>query len=148
MANQPPLPPREKIGVVIVDHGSRRAESNAMLLEVVELFRRQSGFSLVEPAHMEQAEPSLAAAFDRCVEQGAELVVVHPYFLLPGKHGKHDIPALAAQAAAKHPGVRYVVTEPLGLHLLMAEIMNQRIADSLTESFASSTSMRWRDETP
>jgi sirohydrochlorin ferrochelatase len=134
MPDNPSLPPREKIGVVIVDHGSRRAESNAMLLDVVELFRRQSEFSIVEPAHMEQAEPSLGAAFDRCVERGAELVVVHPYFLLPGKHWKHDIPALAAQAAERRPGVRYVVTEPLGLHPLMAEIMNQRIAASLAEA--------------
>jgi sirohydrochlorin ferrochelatase len=127
------LPPREKIGVVIVDHGSRRAESNDMLLEVVELFRRQSGYSIVEPAHMEQAEPSLGAAFDRCVERGAEMVVVHPYFLLPGRHWKHDIPALAAQAAERHPEVRFVVTDPLGLHPLMAEIMNQRIGSCLAE---------------
>jgi sirohydrochlorin ferrochelatase len=59
---------------------------------------------------------------------------VHPYFLLPGKHWKHDIPTLAAQAAERHPGVRYVVTEPLGLHPLMAEIMSQRIAASLAEA--------------
>jgi sirohydrochlorin ferrochelatase len=123
----------DKIGVIVVDHGSTRPESNALLLEVVELFRRQSGYAIVEPAHMELAEPSLAAAFDRCVARGADLIVVHPYFLLPGKHWKQDIPALAAMAAQRHPGVQYRVTEPLGLHPLMAEIMRRRVEDCLTD---------------
>lgn len=30
-----------------------------------------------------------------------------------------DIPALAASAAEKHPGVSYIVTAPIGLHELM-----------------------------
>jgi sirohydrochlorin ferrochelatase len=54
---------------------------------------------------------------------------VHPYFLLPGKHWAEDIPALAAGAAAEHPGVRYTVTEPLGLHPLMARVIEERIAE-------------------
>ncbi len=126
-----PIPAAEKIGVIVVDHGSRRAESNDLLLEVVAMFRRQSEFTIVEPAHMELAEPSLSTAFDRCVAAGAEWVVVHPYFLLPGKHWKHDIPALAEEAARRHPGVRYLVTAPLGVHPLMGEIMRQRIAERL-----------------
>lgn len=121
------LPPREETGVIVVDHGSRRRESNDMLLDVVALFQRHSGYAIVEPAHMEQAEPSIGAAFDRCVQRGARLVVIHPYFLLPGRHWKQDIPALVAEAAQKHPGVPFLVTAPLGLHPLMAEIMSQRI---------------------
>jgi sirohydrochlorin ferrochelatase len=121
------LPPRQEIGVIVVDHGSRRRESNDMLLDVVALFQQHSGYAIVEPAHMELAEPSIGAAFDRCIERGARLVVIHPYFLLPGRHWKRDIPALAAEAAAKHPGVPFLVTAPLGLHPLMAEIMSQRI---------------------
>ena len=121
------LPPRQEIGVIVVDHGSRRRESNDMLLDVVALFQQHSGYAIVEPAHMELAEPSIAAAFDRCIERGARLVVIHPYFLLPGRHWKRDIPALAAEAARKHPGVPFLVTAPLGLHPLLAEIISQRI---------------------
>lgn len=122
------------IGVIVVDHGSRRAESNAALLDVVEAFRRHSGFAIVEPAHMELAEPTLATAFDRCVAHGAALVIVHPFFLLPGRHWTDDIPALAAEAASRHPGVSYRVTEPVGLHPLMAEIMRQQVEAHLTTS--------------
>jgi sirohydrochlorin ferrochelatase len=119
------------LGIIVVDHGSRREESNAMLLDVVEQFARTTGYSIVEPAHMELAEPSIRTAFARCVARGARTVVVHPYFLLPGKHWSEDIPALAAAAAAEHPGVRYRVTAPLGLHPLMTRVIEERIMESL-----------------
>lgn len=119
------------IGVILVDHGSRREESNALLLDVVRDFAASSGYSIVEPAHMELAEPSIATAFERCVDRGAITVVVFPYFLLPGRHWNEDIPRLAAAAAERHPGVRYLVTAPFGLHPLMAEVMQQRIAHCL-----------------
>ena len=92
---------RSNVGIVVVDHGSRRAESNDLLLDVVAMFREQSGYEIVEPAHMEIAEPTIQTAFDRCVERGAKLVVIHPYFLAPGRHWKEDIPKLAAEAALK-----------------------------------------------
>ena len=125
------IPDQETIGVIIVDHGSRRRESNEMLLDVVALFERLSDWTIVEPAHMEIAEPSIAAAFDRCVERGATTVVVHPYFLLPGKHWHEDIPHLTEEAARKHPDVKHLVTAPLGMHDLMAQIMDQRIRHCL-----------------
>jgi sirohydrochlorin ferrochelatase len=124
----------ERLGIVIVDHGSRRQKSNDLLLEVVALFERHTGFEIVEPAHMELAEPSIRTAFDRCVRRGANLVVVHPYFLLPGRHWQKDIPALTANAAAQHPGVRFLVTAPLGLHELMAEVMKQRVEHCLAQA--------------
>ncbi|WP_197525341.1 CbiX/SirB N-terminal domain-containing protein [Pseudobythopirellula maris] len=124
----------EKLGVVVVDHGSRRAESNALLLDVAKLFGRVSEMKVIEPAHMELAEPTIAQAFTRCVQRGAELVVVFPYFLSPGRHWSQDIPALAAEAAAAHPGVRYLVTAPLGLHELLAQVMGERIAHCLAQA--------------
>jgi sirohydrochlorin ferrochelatase len=122
------------VGIVVVDHGSRRSASNALLDEVVAMFQQGAGVPIVEAAHMELAEPSIATAFARCVERGARLVVVFPYFLSPGRHWSQDIPALAAQAAAEHPGVRYQVTSPLGLHELLGRVMEERIAHCLKRS--------------
>ena len=45
-----------EMGVILVDHGSRREESNAMLLEVVRDFALATGMPIVEPAHMDLAE--------------------------------------------------------------------------------------------
>ena len=121
------LSDRSLVGVIIVDHGSRRAESNDMLLEVVRSYQEQTHFEIVEPAHMELAHPSIADAFDRCVARGARNIVVMPYFLLPGRHWHKDIPELSRAAAAAHPGVTYLVTAPLGLDPRMNELIESRI---------------------
>ena len=61
--------------VLLVDHGSRRAPANELLDEVAALVKRRLGAgSIVEPAHMEIAEPTIAQGFTRCVEQGATTV--------------------------------------------------------------------------
>jgi sirohydrochlorin ferrochelatase len=125
---------KQRIGVIVVDHGSRRGESNELLLDVVRQFAAATGIAIVEPAHMELAEPSIDTAFSRCVAHGAQTVVVFPYFLLPGRHWNDDIPRLTAAAASKHPGIRYLVTAPFGLHPLMADVMRQRIEHCLAHT--------------
>ena len=125
-----PQPP-STTAVIIVDHGSRREASNEMLLEAAKAFRASSGYAIVEPAHMEIAQPDIAAAYDRCVSQGATRVVVFPYFLSPGKHWKHDIPALVAAAADRHPHTEWLVTAPFGLHPQMQQIIADRIQSCL-----------------
>jgi sirohydrochlorin ferrochelatase len=117
------------VGIVIVDHGSRMEPSNRLLEEVARLFaeRFKSRYDIVEPAHMEIAEPSIATAFGRCVSQGARRVVVCPYFLGPGKHWTQDIPRLTADAAAAHPGIAYHVTQTLGIDELILDLLAKRI---------------------
>lgn len=51
-----------ELGVVIVDHGSRREASNEMLIEFCDLYRHTTGHENVEPAHMEIAEPTIQQA--------------------------------------------------------------------------------------
>ncbi|MEM1099543.1 MAG: CbiX/SirB N-terminal domain-containing protein [Planctomycetota bacterium] len=121
--------PKPTTGIVIVDHGSRRAASNEMLERFVRVFadRYASSFPVVEPAHMELAEPSIATAFDRCVERGATRVAVCPYFLAPGKHWHQDIPNLARDAALKHPDVAYAVTAPIGLSPMIQDVIASQL---------------------
>jgi sirohydrochlorin ferrochelatase len=123
--------------VIIVDHGSRRWESNQLLEEVAGLFAKRFAevYAIVEAAHMEIAEPSIATAFARCVERGATRVVVCPFFLGPGKHWTTDIPQLTADAAGNHPGVAYHVTMPLGIDELILELLNKRVQFCVREGF-------------
>ncbi|MCH88261.1 sirohydrochlorin ferrochelatase-like [Trifolium medium] len=46
----------------------------------------------------------------------------------------HDIPTLSAEAAKQHPGVSYIITAPLGLHVLLVDIVNDRINDCLKQA--------------
>ena len=118
-----------KNGIIIVDHGSRRAESNEMLEEVARLFgeRFRQLYDIVEAAHMELAEPSIATAYARCVERGAGRVIVCPFFLGPGKHWTSDIPRLTAEVAASLPETEYHVTMPLGIDELILQLLAKRV---------------------
>jgi sirohydrochlorin ferrochelatase len=117
----------DALGLVVVDHGSSREEANRWHEEFVRGWGPGGGYRVVEPAHMELAEPSIGSAFDACVSAGAETVVIAPYFLWPGRHWSEDIPALAAEAAARHPGVRYLVAAPLGAHPLLRDVVDERV---------------------
>jgi sirohydrochlorin ferrochelatase len=123
--------------VIIVDHGSRLDQSNKMLEEVAAAFagRFAAQYKIVEPAHMEIAEPSIATAYEKCVTRGAKRVVVCPFFLGPGKHWTQDIPRLTAEAAAKFPGVRYHVTPTLGLDDLILQLLDKRVKECVEQDY-------------
>ena len=127
-----------RTAIIIVDHGSTRSESNRMLEEVARLFAQRFGekYEIVEPAHMELAEPSIATAYAKCVARGAERVVVCPFFLGPGKHWTKDIPELTASAAAKFPQTRYHVTATLGIDDLILDLLNKRIESCVQQDYS------------
>ncbi|XP_057539600.1 sirohydrochlorin ferrochelatase, chloroplastic isoform X2 [Amaranthus tricolor] len=130
----------QKDGVIIVDHGSRRKESNLLLNEFVLMFKSKTGYPIVEPAHMELAEPSIKDAFSLCVQQGAKRVIISPFFLFPGRHWHQDIPSLADAAALEHPGISYLVTAPLGLH---EKLVNRLLLESCCWGSGGMCSMCW-----
>ena len=115
-------------GVIICDHGSRRAQSNDSLTDVAMRFasRFARDCEIVEPAHMELAMPDIAAAYATCVKRGATHIVVLPLFLAKGKHWTRDIPSLTSQAAAMHSGTTYQIAEPLGIDDLLLDLLKKR----------------------
>jgi sirohydrochlorin ferrochelatase len=116
----------QKVGLLLVDHGSRFKEANDMLADVAALVKRLSGLDCVHYAHMELAEPTIEQGFETCVREGATAVVVHPYFLSPGRHSTSDIPRMVAEAAKAFPKIQHCVTEPLGLHAKICEVVLER----------------------
>ncbi len=123
-----------KRALLLVDHGSRREQANAVLVQVAEIIRDRSDFDTVHYAHMEIAEPTIPQGFDACVADGAREVIVHPYFLAPGSHYNDDVPRLVAEAAAKYPEVRWTITEPLGIHSKLCDVVLERVEAALSRS--------------
>lgn len=130
------------IGIIICDHGSRRAQSNDSLKDVAESFasRFSSDCRIVEPAHMELAMPDIAAAYTACVNRGAKHIVLLPLFLAKGRHWMRDIPGLTSQAAAAFPGTTYQVAEPLGIDELLLDLLKKRLDANDQPTFASGDS--------
>jgi sirohydrochlorin ferrochelatase len=117
-----------RTGIIIVDHGSRREQSNQMLEELAVCFAKRFAekYEIVEPAHMELAEPSIASAYAKCVKRGATRVMVCPFFLGPGKHWTQDIPQLTADAAAQFPQTQFHVAQTLGIDDLILDLLDKR----------------------
>ena len=114
------------LGLLLVDHGSRRHESNQQLTVVADRLRALQPDSVVAHAHMELSEPSIAAAFAELVARGASEVRVLLYFLGDGRHSREDIPRLVAAAAAPFPHITWRVAPPLGPHDLLAQLLLMR----------------------
>ena len=113
--------------ILLIDHGSVRAEANDMLHDMASLLQSMVGSSvIVRAAHMELAEPTIAQGVSACVEAGARDVIAFPYMLSPGKHSTGDIPRLVADAAAAYPDVTVRVTAAFGVHEKLAEVIMER----------------------
>jgi len=135
---------RVRRGVLIVGHGSRREEANQDVREAARRIGGRGGFELVEAAFLEIARPDIAEGFARLVGRGARHVVVHPYFLSPGRHTRGDIPVEVRAAAERHAGVTYQITEPLNAHRFVIDASVERIREAegwptLVEEAAVST---------
>jgi sirohydrochlorin ferrochelatase len=57
--------------------------------------------------------------------------VVTPYFLTMGIHLQRDLPKIAGAAAARHPGIEIVCTEPLDGHPALETILAERALGAL-----------------
>jgi sirohydrochlorin ferrochelatase len=121
-------------GIILVDHGSRSEDSNRLLLDVAARFGRlfKARYGIVEPAHMELAEPTIGTAYAKCVWRGADDIIVCPFFLGPGKHWQTDIPELVAEAAMAFPLTRYAITHPLGVDDLILKLLDKRIHEAVS----------------
>ena len=113
--------------ILIIDHGSRKGESNNMLACMANLVQHMAGAGvIVEHAHMELADPLIPDGFARCVARGASEVIAFPYMLSPGRHSTSDVPRMVAEAAESHPGVAFRVTDAFGVHEKLGELILAR----------------------
>ena len=119
-----------KRAIVVVGHGSRREEANRDVIDVAKSIAVRGGFPIVEAAFLEIARPTIDEAFSTCVALGATEVIVHPYFLSPGRHTRGDLPVEVRTAASRHTGLSYRITEPLSAHPLVIEAAIERIRET------------------
>ena len=111
--------------LLVVAHGSRRAESNEEVRQLTDQIRGQNptAFAFIACAFLELAEPSIPAGLQTCADAGASEIVVVPYFLSAGRHVVEDIPAEIAQFTHTAPDVQVKLVPHLGTADLLPGIM-------------------------
>jgi sirohydrochlorin ferrochelatase len=115
--------------LLLIAHGSRHAGANDDLHHVAEGLRAR-GHPVVVASFLELAEPDILSGGRRCVEFGADRVVLVPYFLSAGVHVRRDLTAAREALAAEFPGVTFVLAEPLGRHPLLLDVVEQRAREA------------------
>lgn len=118
--------------ILLIAHGSRHASANEDLHHLVRILRERGEFPIVEAAFLELAEPAIEPGGVKCVEQGAELVVLTPYFLSAGIHVQRDLVAARTRLAERFPDVTFRLAEPIGRHPLLVEIVLDRIRATMS----------------
>ena len=131
---------KQTVGVLLIDHGSKRPTSNQRLEQLRVIYQERSpAHYSVKAAHMEIAEPSIQDMIREFCQEGVGKIVCHPYFLSPGRHVLEDIPVLIEEAvvAMREEGVvglEVLTTDPVGSNLdLMVGLIGSMVNEALGE---------------
>ena len=113
-------------GLLLIAHGSRRAEANRDLEQIAALIRHRGPYSIVRCAYLELASPDIATAAAQCVADGATRILLLPYFLSAGTHVADDLEAIRQELVTRYPNVSFRLCDPIGPDPLLADIIITR----------------------
>lgn len=116
--------------LLVMAHGSPRAEANVDILRVADVVRARKAYPFVQVCYLDCNEPDIATGIDQCVAAGASEIVAVPYFLHSGKHFLRDIPAILEDAARRHPGLSIAMGDYVGHMPAMSDVLRDRVREA------------------
>lgn len=121
-----------KTEIILLGHGSRRAEANQGLLIVAEKVSHLLG-QPVTPAYMAHDRPSLPEAVKAKIQDGADRIIIMPLFLFRGIHVSVDIHEELGEIREQHPDVKIIYTKELGADDGIASLATLRIKEAMDD---------------
>ncbi len=122
-----------KTAILLMAHGSRIAEANDAVNEIARMVKNFADYEIVEVAFRENHSPNIQEGIDACVAQGAQRILLVPYFLYLGAHVQEDLPREMEEARQRHPGVEMAMGRHLGVHKRLAKLVIDRIEETFSE---------------
>lgn len=116
-----------KTAIVILGHGSRSEGAEESIRQVTARIRNKGSYEIVMHAFLQHASPRFSDALEDCVRLQVAKVIVVPFFMQSGAHVSADIPELVRAVKKKHPHLNVVVTDYVGGHPLMIDIITDLI---------------------
>ncbi len=112
-------------GLILFSHGSLLCGSDQTLLDHVNQIRSHGSFDHVAPGFMNYSSPTFDDAVSETVALGIKRIVVVPYFLVPGKFVRVDLPKYIASSRAQYPDVEFIVADSIGADSRLANILEE-----------------------
>jgi sirohydrochlorin ferrochelatase len=122
-----------KTAILLMAHGSRIPEANDAVHEIAKMVKNFAEYDVVEVSFRENHSPNIQQGIDACVAQGAERILLAPYFLYMGAHVQEDLPREMEEARLRHPGVEMAMGRHLGVHKRLAKLVIDRIQEAFNE---------------
>lgn len=116
--------------VILLGHGSRRAEANNLVRDICAILQEKDSAKKYLAAFLEFDNPSLPDAVKGLIDEGAERIVVAPMFLTLGNHMHRDIPGKILRLKTTHPDVRFALAKHLGADPRIADIVMDRVTEA------------------
>lgn len=112
---------------IIVGHGSLRSDSGSAMIRIAARLREQGVASIVEAGFLNYNRPTFAEAVAKCLAQGANDIIVQPYFLIAGVYVVNELPQLVKATIPNQNGVHFHIAEPLGAHSALVKLATKRL---------------------
>ena len=116
-----------KRAVLLVGHGSKLHGANDAIDQVIEALRKREPSTFFQAAFLELQSPNIPGGIELCLHQGADEVIVIPYFVQTGKHVVQDIPRAVSEVKAQHPEKNICLAEYLGFDSRIVSVIADRI---------------------
>lgn len=116
--------------IVLAGHGSRDPDGVNEFLQMVELLRARAPQRQIAHGFLEFATPTIDAAVNQVIAQGAKRVVMVPGVLLAATHAKNDMPSELLALQQAHPGIEFHYGAAMDLHPKLLQLCQERIVAS------------------
>ena len=126
----------DKVGVLLISHGSPRDEANNAFSKLTNRVAARLNSNNILPTFFSIKRPNIMDQVAKLVEQGIKRIIMLPYFLGNGQHIMADIPAQLEQCNQKYPEIEIEFLPTLqgepGIEDVLTERLMPYISDNTT----------------
>lgn len=113
----------EKIGIIILAHGSRIEKANRLVYNIVNFVKTKGKYKICEAAFLQNVMPDLETSFRKITSKKVSKIIVVPFFLFVGNHVSRDIPKKLQKLKEEYPNIKVIYTQSLGKDKRIANIV-------------------------
>lgn len=121
----------DKVGIVILSHGSKLKKANASLNKTVRIIRQKTGLDTIVPAYLQFCQPDLEKSIKSLIAKGRQTVIIIPLFLFNGNHVTRDIPHIIEKEKGKYPKVNFIYTKNVGEDTRISDIISDVLGEAM-----------------